>query len=184
MDYLAELSTFLLGLNSDSSHHLLDQWVDELLSATPSTISLDEGVSLDLEATERRGQLEWPQEVVGFLELGSAGDDLVDEVLNAVDSVLAEFTSDDTIIGEWDSASVDFTVTPLVDKLGNIFPGWVSEGDKWLNDSNHVPCGLIKLDKHTVVQLPQSEKLQDLLWLWGKLIDTKGKECLIMTHQN
>jgi hypothetical protein len=55
MDYLAELSTFLLGFNIDSgsSEHPLDQRVDELLSVSESTISLSELMSLDLEAAKR-----------------------------------------------------------------------------------------------------------------------------------
>jgi len=40
-------------------------------------------VSLDFKSTEWGGELEWPQEVVGFLEFWSTGDDFMDEVLNA-----------------------------------------------------------------------------------------------------
>jgi len=97
----------------------------------------------------------------------------VDEVLNAGDSGLAEFSSDDRVVGEWDSASVDLTVSSLVDELGDGGSGWETICDKWLDDSNHVPGGLVELDEHTVVELSQSEELQDLLWLWGKLVDTK-----------
>jgi len=69
-------------LNSICSGHLSNELVDELLSVTVGTVSLTERVSLDLESTEWGGELEWPEEVVGFLELWSAGDDLVDEVLD------------------------------------------------------------------------------------------------------
>jgi len=76
-------------------------------------------VSLDLKSTVWRIELEWPQEVVGLLELWSAGGNLVNEVLNAGDSVLSELVSDDRVIGEWDSASVHLTITSLVDELRN-----------------------------------------------------------------
>ena len=46
----------------------------------------------------------------------------------------------------------------------------------WLNNSNHVPGCFVQLDEHTVVQLSQSQKLQNLLWLWSELIDTKNKK--------
>ena len=97
----------------------------------------------------------------------------MDEVLNAGDSGLAELSSDDRVVGEWDSASVDLTISSLVDELGDSGSGWESVCDEWLNHLDHVPGGLVELHEHSVVKLSQSEELQDLLWLWGKLVDTK-----------
>lgn len=97
----------------------------------------------------------------------------MDEVLNAGDSLFTKFSSDDRVVGEWDSASVDLTVSSLVDKLGDSGSGWETICDEWLDDSDHVPGGLVELDEHSVVKLSQSEELQDLLWLWGKFVDTK-----------
>jgi hypothetical protein len=37
--------------------------------------------------------------------------------------------------------------------------GWVSKSDMGLNNSNHVPCGFVKLDEHTIMQLSKSEEL-------------------------
>lgn len=132
-----------------------------------------EGVSLDLESTEWRGQLEWPEEVVGFLELGSAGDDLVDKVLNAGDSNLAELSLDDGVVSEGDSGSVDLSVSSLVNEVLDGGSGWVSVGHEWLNDLDHVPGGLVEFDEHSVVELSQSKQLEDLLGLGGELVDTK-----------
>ena len=101
------------------SHHLLDELVNELLSSSEGTETLSEGVSLDLESTKWGGEFEWPQEVVGFLEVGSAGDDLVDQVLDAGNSVLGEFSGDDAVISEGNSASVDLSVSSLVDEVLN-----------------------------------------------------------------
>lgn len=156
-----------------SSHHLLDELVNELLSASEGSITLSKSVSLHLESTEWRRELEWPQEVVGLLELWSAGGDLVNEVLNTGDSVFAELSRDNRVVGEWDSASVHLTVSSLVDELGDGGSGWETVSDEWLNDSDHVPGGLVQLHEHSVVQLSQSKELQDLLWLWGELVDTK-----------
>ena len=50
--------------------------------------------------------------------------------------------------------------------------GSISVSDEWLDHLDHVPGGLVELDEHTVVQLSESEELQDLLWLWGKLTNT------------
>lgn len=154
------------------SDHLLDKAVDEFLSVTEGTITLSKGVSLDLESTEWRAELEWPKEVVSFLEFWAACYNLVDEILNAVDAVASELTSDDAVVGEWNSASVDSTVSSLIDKLGDGVSGWESVSDEWLNNSNHVPGSLVQLDEDSVVELSESQQLQDLLWLWGKLVDT------------
>ena len=39
-------------------------------------------------------------------------------------------------------------------------------------DTEHVLGGLVDLDEHPVVDLPQSEQLEDLLDLGGHLVDT------------
>ena len=80
---------------SSSSHHLSDELVDHLLSISVGTISLSEGVSLDLESTKWGRELEWSQEVVGLLELWTAGSDFMDQIFNAVDSVLSKFIGND-----------------------------------------------------------------------------------------
>ena len=135
-------------------------------------------MSLDLESTKWRGELEWPEEVVGFLELWSTSSDFVDQVFDARNTDFAELSSDDGVVSKWNSASVNLTVSSLVDQVSNGLSGWESVSHEWLDDSDHVPGGLVKLDESTVVELSQSEELQDLLWLWSKLVDTKGENRL------
>jgi hypothetical protein len=50
---------------------------------------------------------------------------------------------------------------------------WVSISDEWFDHLKHVNGGFVKLDKDGVMDLSQSKELHDLLWLWGKLSDTK-----------
>jgi len=112
-----------------ASHHSGDESVDEILSVSVSTISLSERVSLELEATEWGGELEWPQEVVGSLEVWSTSGDFVNETLNAGNSTVdvsvlvlgAKGIGDDAVVSEWDSASVDLTIASLVDELADGF---------------------------------------------------------------
>ena len=99
----------------------------------------------------------------------------MNKVLNAIDSVLAELAGNDAIVSESDSGSIDFTVASLVNELRNVLSRWITESNMWLNNLNHVPCSLVQFDEHTIVQLSQSHQLQNLLWLWSKLIDTKTK---------
>lgn len=157
---------------SNRSDHFLDDLVDELLSVSEGTVSLSEGVSLDLEATKWGRELEGPQEVVGLLELGSAGHDLVDQVLDAGDAVLSKGSGDDAVVVKGDSSPVDDSVASLVDQVGHGLSGRVAVSDEWLDHLDHVPGGLVQLDEHSVVQLSESQELEDLLGLGGKLSDT------------
>ena len=47
------------------------------------------------ESSSWVAELEWPQEVGSLLEVGSNGVNLVDQILHADDTVLAEGTLDD-----------------------------------------------------------------------------------------
>ena len=49
---------------------------------------------------------------------------------------------------------------------------WTERSRPLTTDSEHVLSGLVDLDEDSVVDLPQSEKLQDLLDLGGDLVDT------------
>ena len=116
-------------------------------------------MSFDLKSTEWGRKFEWPQEVVGFLEFWSTGDNLVDEVLNTGNSVFTEFSFNDGVVSNWESSSLDFTAASLVDKLGDGLSGWVAVGNEWLDHLDHVPGSLVQFDENGVVELSQSEEL-------------------------
>ena len=54
----------------------------------------------------------------------------------------------------------------------NSLEGWTFMGDVWLDNSQHVLGSLVHLDEHSVVDLPQSEELEDLPDLGRHLVDT------------
>ena len=118
------------------------------------------------------GKFEGPQEVVGFLEVGANGPDLVDKVLNAADSLFSEVSVNDGVVVERNSGSVNLAVASLVDESADGVAGGVPVGDVRLNKSDHVDGGAVKSHKHTVVELSQSQKLHDLLLLGSQLVDT------------
>ena len=124
------------------------------------------------EATGRVGELEWPQEVGGLLEVGSNGVDLVDEILHADDAVLAEVGLDDGVVGESNALLVDLSVSALVDELADGLEVGVTVGDPWLDDLEHLESGLGQADENTVVDLEKTEELEDLAGLWCNLVDT------------
>ena len=96
----------------------------------------------------------------------------MDEILNTGDSDLTEFTFNNAVVSEWKSSSLDFTAASFVDKLADSLSGWITVGNEWFDHLDHVPGSFVKLDENSIVQLSQSEELQDFLWLWSKLSDT------------
>jgi len=96
----------------------------------------------------------------------------MNKILNTGDSDFTEFTFNDAVVGEWKSSSLDFTAASFIDEFADSLSGWITVGNEWLNHLDHVPCGLVEFDENGVVQLSQSEELQDFLWLWCKLSDT------------
>jgi len=83
----------------------------------------------------------------------------VDQIFNTGNSTLTEYLSNNAVIGKWESASVNLTISSLVDQVGNSSSRWESIGHEWLDHSDHVPSGLVKFDEDTVVELSQSKEL-------------------------
>jgi len=129
-------------------------------------------VSLLLEALGGGVELEGPQEVVGSLEVVANGPDLVDEVLNAGNTLGAELALNDGVVVQGDSGAVDLAEAAGVDQLADGGAGGETVGDEVLNLADHVPGGLVELHKHTVVDLTETEELHDLSLLGGELVDT------------
>lgn len=143
-----------------------------MLSVTGVT-TLDEVEELSgSETTVRVGQVEWPQEVVDLLEVRTNGEDLVDQVLDGDDTVLAQSGLDDLVVRQSDSLGVDLTVTSLVDQLSDGGQVGVTVSDVWLSQLEQLRGSLGDLDEDTRVDLGQTEQLQDLSWLRWDLGDT------------
>jgi len=65
------------------------------------------------------GELEWPKEVGGLLEVRPGSDNLMHEILDTKDVVLAEVLLDDGVVGEGGALFVDLAVAALVDQLAD-----------------------------------------------------------------
>ena len=96
----------------------------------------------------------------------------MDQVLNAEDVVLAEALLDDLVVGEGDALLVDLAVSALVDQLTDRLEVRLAVGDIGLNETEHLLSSLSDLDKDTVVDLEQTEKLEDFAWFRCNLVDT------------
>jgi hypothetical protein len=130
-------------------------------------------MSLLSKAFLGRVELEWPKEIVGFLEVRAHSGDFMDNVLNTHESTLSKLRFNDAVISQRDSGTVDLSVASLVNKFGNGSLGWITISNVWLNSSEHVNCSLVESDEHSVVQLSQSQKLHDLFACGVQLVDTK-----------
>ena len=86
--------------------HFLQEVIDLVLSATEVS-TLDKVVGLLPPATGGVVKLEGPQEVGGVLEVGSDGQDLVDQILHTDDSHLAKLALNDVIGGDWGTVSIN-----------------------------------------------------------------------------
>ena len=52
--------------------------------------------------------------------------------------------------------------------------------DVWLNDAKHVDGGFVELDEDSIVDLPQTQQLQNLTRFWVQTIDTANmKGCIL-----
>lgn len=152
--------------------HLADESVDVLLTVT-SVTTLDEVLDLaGVEATVGVGELEGPEEVVGLLEVGANGVDLVDQVFHADNAVLAEVLLNDLVVGKSNALLVDLSVATLVDELTDSLEVGVTVGDVGVDNSQHLLGGLGETDEDTVVDLEQTEELQDLTGLGSDFVDT------------
>jgi hypothetical protein len=124
------------------------------------------------ETTSWVGELERPEEVGSLLEVGSDGEDLVDQILNADDTVLAEVGLNKSVIGKSNTLLGDLSISTLVNELADGLEVGVSVGNPWLDNLQHLKGGLGHANEDTIVDLEKTEELKDLARLWCNLVDT------------
>merc|ERR1719239_822260 len=95
----------------------------------------------------------------------------MDEVLHADDAELAQGALHQVVGGDGGAVASDLDKPTLVDQLAHRLEVGSSPGDVGFTDPEHVDGGLVQLDEHSVVDLPQPEQLEDLLHLGGHLVD-------------
>ena len=95
--------------------HSLDQLIDKFLTVTEGT-TLDKVLKLpwDTPTTGWVGQFEWPQEVVSLFEVWTDSYDFMNQIVYGQDTVLAQISFDDSVVGQRNSLLVDLTETSLV----------------------------------------------------------------------
>jgi len=96
----------------------------------------------------------------------------VDKVLHADDTVLAELLLDDGVVGDGDTLAVDLGVTALVDEFADSLEVDLAVGDVGLDNVQHLGGRLGDADEYTVVDLEETEELEDLFGFGGDFGDT------------
>ena len=125
-----------------------------------------------VESSSGASELEGPEEAGSLSEVRSAGEDLVDDVLNAKETVLAKGSLDDAVVSDGNALLVNVGKSALVDELADSLEGGVAEGDVGLDDAEHLKDGLGETNEDTVVELAQAQQLQDLAGLGAHVVDT------------
>jgi hypothetical protein len=93
------------------------------------------------------------------------------------DTKFTELLLDDRVVGDGDSLTVNLGVTPLVDEFSDGFEVDLAVCDVWTDQLEHLLSGFSDSNEDTVVDLEQSEELQDLLGFRSDLGDTaRGSE--------
>lgn len=107
-----------------------------------------------------------------MLEVGANGEDLVDQILHADNPILSKGSLDDGVVSESNALLLDLSISTLVDEFTDGLQVGVSIGDPWLDNLEHLKSGLGHANKDTIVDLEETEKLEDLAGLWCNLVDT------------
>lgn len=111
-----------------------------------------------------------------MLEVGADGEDLVDQIFHADYAELAQIIFDQLVVGERDALLVDLAISTLVDELAHRLQVGVAVGDVGVDNGEHLLRGFGETDENAVVDLEESEELEDLARLWGDFVDTLDAE--------
>jgi len=152
--------------------HLSDESVDLFLTVSEVT-SLNEVAEFSgTETTSWVAELEWPEEVGGLLEVGTDGEDFVDQILHADNTVLAKVLLDERVVSKSNALLVDLSVSTLVDEFADGLEVGETVGNPWLDNLEHLKGSLGETNEDTVVDLEKTEELEDLAGLRSNLVDT------------
>ena len=83
--------------------------------------TFDEVVGLFTHTTSRTTELEWPQEIIGFFEILSYGEDFVNEIFDTDYIVLTKTIFNYLVICDWDTLMVHFRITSFIYQFTDAF---------------------------------------------------------------
>ena len=96
----------------------------------------------------------------------------MDQVFHADDAVLAKVILNQLVVGERNALLVDLAVPSLVDELSDRLEVGIAVCNVRVNDGEHLLSGFGEFDEDAVIDLEETEELEDLAWLGSNLVDT------------
>lgn len=123
--------------------------------------------------TKNASHLKGPQEIGSIFEMLANSEDLMDQIFSTDNVSVTKFIFNDLIAGNWYTLSFQFSKATFVNQFSHTFQVWITPGDIWLANTEHVNGGLVKFNKHTIVNLSETEQLQNFTNFRCYLVDTK-----------
>mmetsp|Transcript_31847 Transcript_31847/g.52500 ORF Transcript_31847/g.52500 Transcript_31847/m.52500 type:complete len:219 (-) Transcript_31847:141-797(-) len=147
--------------------HLLDKLVDFLSTGTGfSTFHEMQQLGLAAESSLRVLELEWPQKVVGLLEVRTDSRQLMHQISSASNSESSETFLNDRVISNRNALSVELSESTLVHQLLDSLTCRITVGNIWFNQTQHANGSFVQTHKSGIVKLQQTKETHDLLGLW------------------
>jgi len=125
-------------------------------------------------STCRIRELEWPQKVGGLFKVRTSSDDFVNKILDAKNIKLSKSFFDNGIVCERNALLIDFAVSAFVDQFTNRLQVGFTICDVGLDKSEHLLSRLGSFNENTVIDLKQTEQLQNFARLWSDFVDTSN----------
>lgn len=99
----------------------------------------------------------WDRITHGSLfEVGTNGEDLMNQIFHANNAVLAKGSLNDRVVGKSNALLVHLSVSTLVNELADGLQVGISISYPWLDDLEHLEGGLGHADKDTIVDLEKT----------------------------
>jgi hypothetical protein len=131
-------------------------------------------MTLGDESTLGRSKLEGPHGVVDLLEVGSAGEEFVNQIFNADAAFVLQVIFNNHVVGDGDTGTVDLQEAALVDQVTDGLEGRSAVGHEGLDLLEHVEGGRVDTDQGGVVDLAESQETEDFGDVGVELVDTKN----------
>jgi len=154
-------------------NHFFQQFVDDF---SPITGGPAFNKMLELfvpPPSSRVTQLERPQKAIRLSKIRPNRENLMNQILHALDSIFPQRSYDQSIIRQRNTRAFDFTVSTLVDKTVDGLEIGFAISDVGFNNMKHFLSGFGKFDEDAVVDLEKPEELQYFSGFRSSLVDPR-----------
>lgn len=111
-----------------------------------------------------------------LFEVRTSSRDLVNDIFNRDNTILTKSAFDNFIRAKGNPLLVDLSITSLVDQFSNSLQVGLSVGDVRFDSEEHFRSSFGDFDEDSVVDLEETEELQDFAGLGGNVVDTESQK--------